>query len=66
MKNIDVAIELLRVAGDLSPQQKKYREFFEKKLEKYNVESPSEMDEDQKKKFFNEIDKDWTGENESD
>ena len=66
MKNIDVAIELLRVAGDLSPKQKEYREFFDKKLKKYDVGSPSELSEDQKKKFFDEIDKDWTGENESD
>jgi hypothetical protein len=34
--------------------------FFAGKLKKYGVKSPSELDDEKKKKFFNEIEKDWT------
>jgi hypothetical protein len=36
-----------------------YMKFFAGKLKKYGVKSPSELDAEQKKKFFNEIEKDW-------
>ena len=36
-----------------------YMKFFAGKLKKYGVKSPSELDDEQKKKFFNEIEKDW-------
>lgn len=52
------------VAGELSEKQKKYRDFFMEKMLKYDVDSPAEMDEETKKKFFNEIDKDWKAEDE--
>jgi hypothetical protein len=39
-----------------------YEKFFNAKLEKYGVSSPGELSDEDKKKFFNEIDKDWTGE----
>ena len=29
------------------------------KLKKYGVKSPAELDDEKKKKFFNEIEKDW-------
>ena len=66
MKNIDVAIELMRVAAELSPDQKKYREFFEKKLKEYDANSPAELSDADKKKFFNEIDSEWDAKDESD
>ena len=34
--------------------------FFAGKLKKYGVKSPSELSDEDKKKFFNEIEKDWT------
>jgi len=40
---------------DLSPAQKKYREFFEKALKKFGASSPADMDDATKKKFFNYI-----------
>jgi hypothetical protein len=43
-------------------KEETYKEFFNKKLKKYGVKSPAELDDDQKKKFFDEIDKEWTGE----
>lgn len=42
-----------------------YKEFFKKKLESYGVKSPAELSKDQKTKFFNEIEKEWKGKNES-
>ena len=43
-----------------------YQAFFNKKLKKFGVKSPSELSGDDKKKFFDEIDKEWKGENEED
>ena len=47
-------------------EDSEYQEFFSKKLEKWGVKSPSELDKDDKKKFFDEIDAEWKGEKESD
>jgi hypothetical protein len=47
------------VARELSEKQKEYRDFFMDKMVKYGVDSPAEMDEETKKKFFNEISADW-------
>jgi hypothetical protein len=44
---------------EVSDKQKAYRAFFEKKLKKYGVDSPSELDDKTKKKFFDEISSDW-------
>ena len=48
-------------AARLDEEQSKYTEFFKKKLEKYKVKSPAELSEEDKKKFFNEIEKEWKG-----
>ena len=45
--------------AELSDLQKSYREYFEAKLKKYGVGSPADLDEEQKKSFFNEIAADW-------
>ena len=42
--------------------KEEYQKFFDKKLKKYKVSSPAELSDEEKKKFFNEIDKEWTGE----
>lgn len=39
--------------------QKKYADFFMSLLQKYDVSSPSELDAEKKKAFFNEVDKGW-------
>lgn len=41
-----------------------YQKFFRKKLEKYGVMSPSELSDEDKKEFFSEIEKEWTGDEE--
>ena len=43
-----------------------YKKFFNAKLKKYGVKSPAELSDDDKKKFYDEIDKEWEGDNEND
>lgn len=45
---------------ELSKLQKEYADYFKKILDKYNVGSPAELSEDEKKKFFDEVKKGWT------
>ncbi len=45
---------------------KNYKDFFKEKLKKYSVESPDELSDEDKKKFFDEIDAEWEGEGELD
>ena len=42
-----------------SELQKKYKEFYDKMLNKFGVKSPGEMDDAKKKEFFNAIEKGW-------
>ena len=44
--------------------KEEYQKFFNSKLAKYKVKSPAELDDAQKKKFFNEIEKEWKSEDE--
>lgn len=43
-----------------------YKEFFTKKLEKFGVKSPDELEGDKKQEFFDEVDAEWKGDNETD
>ena len=54
--------EMMEVKGD----KKAYQAFFDKTLKKYGVSSPSELSGEDKKKFYDEIDAGWEGDNESD
>ena len=56
MKTISEILE----AGDAE-----YQAYFQKKLEKYGVKSPDELKDEDKKKFFDEVDRDWKGKTES-
>jgi hypothetical protein len=40
--------------------KEEYQKFFKKILKKYKVESPAELSDSDKKKFFEEIDAGWT------
>ena len=46
----------------MSGGKEEYQKFFKKKLKEHGVSSPAELKGDAKKKFFNEIEKEWTGE----
>lgn len=50
---------------ELSPLQKKYQDFFRSMLKKYGVSSPADLEEEDMKKFFNEISSTWTKEKEA-
>lgn len=56
---------LVIAAGELSPLQQAYQDYFKKKLADYGAESPADLSEDDKTKFFNEIKKEWPGEKEN-
>lgn len=43
----------------LSERQKEYRRYFKKKLDDYGVNSPAELSEQDKTKFFNEVREEW-------
>lgn len=46
---------------ELSPKQKAYRAFFEKALKKFGKKSPADMDDGEKKKFFDYVKANWKG-----
>ena len=49
-----------------SEKQKKYQAFFNKALKKFGVKSPSELEGDKKKEFFDYVDKNYEADKESD
>ena len=54
-------------AEELSDKQKKYQAFFQKALKKFGVKSPSELDKEKRKEFFDYVDKNYdAGEGETD
>lgn len=46
----------------LNATETEYQKFFKKKMADYGVDSPAGLDEEDKKKFWNEIELEWTGE----
>ena len=53
-------------AKEESEKQKKYQAFFAKALKKFGVKSPSELEGDKKKEFFDYVDANYESDNESD
>ena len=51
-------IQNLQEAKD-SPEQKAYKELFDKMLEKYGVDSPNDIPKEKKDDFFNEVEAAW-------
>ena len=47
-------------------QEGTYEEFFQSALKKWGVSAPDDLEDDEKVKFFNYVDANWSGENESD
>jgi len=58
--------QFLSEAEAKSGDDKAYQAFFNKMLKKYGVKSQDELSADKKKSFYDEIDKGWKGDNESD
>jgi hypothetical protein len=40
-------------------EESKYQKFFKKKLDKWKIKSPAELTDEEKKKFFSEIETEW-------
>ncbi|MFW9871703.1 MAG: hypothetical protein ACFFG0_01285 [Candidatus Thorarchaeota archaeon] len=47
-------------------KEEDYKEFFAAKLKKWNVNSPSELSDEKKKEFFDQVDKEWKAKKETD
>ena len=56
--------EWLRESDEKKEGKESYKDFFQGKLDKYKVKSPSELSDEDKSKFFDEIDSEWEGEKE--
>ena len=50
--------------GTFINEKSEYMEFFQKKLKKFGAKGVGSMDDETKKKFFNEIEKEWKGKDE--
>ena len=62
---IEGKIEKLVMSRLQNEEDSEYQEFFQKCLKKFGVESPAELESDEKKKeFFDYVDKNWKGDNE--
>tara|TARA_Y100000590_G_scaffold121769_1_gene139443 strand:+ start:4438 stop:4737 length:300 start_codon:yes stop_codon:yes gene_type:complete len=44
--------------------KEEYNKLFDAKLKKYGVDSPEDLSDEEKKKFFDEIDKEWKSDKE--
>ena len=55
--------------GEHEPEEgdkEEYQRFFRAALKKYGVTEPDQIPDDKKKEFFNYVDRNWRGDNESD
>ena len=51
---------------EASGGKEEYQKFFNAAMKKFGVSSPDELDDEKKKDFYNYVDKNWQGDNESD
>lgn len=58
----EIEKDLLEAAEEV---ENKYQEFFRKKMEEYGIKSPNELSYEDKKSFFDEIEKEWHQTNEN-
>jgi len=49
----------------LSEKQKKYQDYFKNKIKKYDADSPTDLSEEDRKRFFDDVDKGWESEEET-
>jgi len=58
---------LKEILENIDEKESSYKKFFDGKLKKYGVKSPGELKGADKKKFYDEVDKEWdAGDNETD
>jgi len=56
----------LQEAKGFSDKQREYREYFNEMLKKYKIKSPKDLPDEERKKFFDDIDKGWKAKKETD
>jgi len=57
--------ELRLMISEVLTEENGYQDFFKATLKKYGVKSPGELDDTKKKEFFNYIETNWKGKNET-
>jgi hypothetical protein len=62
--NIEQMID--KYLSEAEDNKETYQTFFKNMLKKFGVSSPDELDDDKKKEFFDEIDKGWKADKETD
>ena len=58
--------EVGKVVKEETGDKEEYQKFFNSALKKFGVSSPDDLDDDKKKDFYNYVDANWQGDNESD
>ena len=58
--------EIGEVVSEETGDKDEYQKFFMAALKKFGVTEPDELDDDKKKEFYNYVDANWKGDNESD
>lgn len=62
IKNEKPIEEMMKHTVKLLITEETYRDFFKTKLKKWKIKSPGELSNVEKKKFFDEIEREWTKE----
>ena len=52
--------------GEYNIDEGDYEEFFQKAMKKFGIKSPAELDDEEKKKFFNYVDANYKAKSEED
>ena len=58
--------EVGEIVKEETGDKEEYQKFFRAALKKFGVSEPDELDDDKKKDFYNYVDANWQGDNESD
>jgi hypothetical protein len=67
MENTELKTEdKMKNAIQLLVKEETYREFFKSMLDKWNIKSPSDLDDEKKKEFFDVVDREWKAKKETD
>ena len=54
------------ILKEVNKDTQKYRAYFNKMLKKYGIKSPNQLSKEEKKKFYDEVDKGWMADKETD
>ena len=64
--NLGRYYEIGETVSEEAGDKEEYQKFFRSALKKFGVSEPDELDDDKKKDFYNYVDANWKGDNESD